>query len=123
MAARASRSAHLAAVDALTEQDHLSRRAFRNGKIARSRPGVWMRALWRLRGHFNGIAGRGCCARTCRDVRGTAYGAAMIDDPVARPTYIVGNLERTVRSYSQARGTMCVFSWRLHLSIETIRKY
>src|SRR5258706_156656 len=48
MAARASRSAHLAAVDALTEQDHLSCRAFRNGKIARSRPCAWMLAPWRL---------------------------------------------------------------------------
>src|SRR5258708_13062646 len=91
MAARASRSAHLAAVDALTEQDHLSCRAFRNGKIARSRPGVWMRALWRLPGHFNGIAGRGCCARTCRDVRGPACGAPLIDHPDDPPPHNLTN--------------------------------
>src|ERR1700675_2244473 len=103
MAACARRSAHLAAVDALTEQDHLSCRAFRNGKIARGRPSVWMRALWRLRGHFDRIAGRSCGARTWRDVRGTAFRAAMIDNPVDPPAYIVGNVERTIRSHRQAR--------------------
>src|SRR5258708_34278949 len=99
MAARARRSAHLAAVDALTERNHFSCRAFRNGKTARSRAGVWMRALWRLRGQFNRIAGRGCGARTCRDVRGTAFGAAMIDNPLDPSAYIVGNVKRTVRPH------------------------
>jgi hypothetical protein len=60
MAARARRSTHLAAVDALTERNHFSCRAFRNGKIARGRTGVWMRALWGLRGYFNRIAGGSC---------------------------------------------------------------
>src|SRR5216683_5825111 len=123
VAAGACSSAHLAAVDALTELNHFSCRAFRNGKIARGRPGVWMRAFWRFRGHFNGIAGRGCCARTCRDVRGTAFGAAMIDNPVDPSAHIVGNVERTVRSHRQASRTMCCFGWRLHGSRETIRKY
>src|SRR6266404_5944286 len=45
MAARARRSARLAAVDALTERHHFSCRAFRNGKTAHcGRTGVWMRA-------------------------------------------------------------------------------
>src|SRR5712664_4194169 len=123
MAARARRSAHLAAVDALTERNHFSCRAFRNGKFARGRPGVWMRALRRFRRHFNGVAGRSRCARTWRDVRGTGFGAAMIDNPVDPPAYIVGNVERTVRSHRQARGTMFGFGRRLHRSRETIRKY
>src|SRR6266849_10730420 len=123
MAARARRSARLAAVDALTERNHFSCRAFRNGKTAHcGRTGVWMRALWRLRAHFNRIAGRSCCARTCRDVRGTAFGAAMIDNPVDPSAYIVGNVERTVRSHRQASRTMCCFGRRLHHSRETIRK-
>src|SRR3981081_1517047 len=99
MAACARRPAHLAAIDALTEQDHLSCRAFRNGKIARGRTGVRMRALWRLRGHFNRIAGRSCCAWTRGDLRGSAFGPAMIDNPVDPSTYSVGNVERTVRSH------------------------
>ena len=124
MAAGARRSAHLAAVDALTEGNHFSCRAFRNGKTAHcGRTGVWMRALWRFRGHFNGIAGRSCCARTCRHVRSTAFGAAMIDNPVDPSAHIVRNVERTVRSHRQARGTMCGFGRRLHRSRETIRKY
>src|SRR5882762_1641892 len=128
MAARARRSARLAAVDALTERNHFSCRAFRNGKTAHcGRTGVWMRALWRFRGHLNGIAGRSCCARTCRDVRGTTFGAALgpatIDNPVDPSAYIVGNVERTIRSHRQATGTMCGFGRRLHRSRETIRKY
>src|SRR3982074_1843757 len=109
MAARARPSAHLAAVDAFTERNLFSCRAFRNGKIARGHTGIWMRALWRFCGHFNGIAGRSCCARTCRDVRGTALGPAMIDNSVDPSAYIVGNVERTVRSYRQASGTMFGF--------------
>src|SRR6266852_4005661 len=123
MAACAGRSAHLAAVDALTERNHFSRRAFRNGKTASGRPGVWMRALWRLRCNFNRIASRSCCARTWRDARGTAFRAAMIDNPVDPSAYIVGNVERTIRSHRQAGGTMFGFGRRLHRSRETIRKY
>src|SRR5258708_14207066 len=122
MAARARRSAYLAAVDALTERNHFSCRAFRNGKFARGRPGVWMRALRRFRRHFNGIAGRSRCPRTWRDVPGAAFGTAMIDNPVDPSPYIVGNVERTVRSHRQARGTMLGFGRRLHRSRETIRK-
>src|SRR5437016_1545704 len=123
MAARARPSAHLAAIDALTERNHFSCRAFRNGKTVCGRTCVWMRALWRLRGHFHRIAGRSCCAQTRRDVRGTAFGAAMIDNPVDPSAYIVGNVERTIRSHRQTRGTMFGFGWRLHRSRETIRKY
>src|SRR6266446_8345136 len=121
MAAGARRSAQLATVDALTELNHFSCCAFRNGK--RGRAGVWMGALWRLRGLYNGIAGWSCRARTCRDVRGTAFGTALIDNPVDASAYIVGNVERAIRSHGQARGTMFGFGWRLHRSRETIRKY
>src|SRR5260370_36102753 len=106
MAARARRSAHLAAVDAPTERNHFARCAFRNGKIARGRAGVWMGALRRFRGHFNGIAGRSCGARTWRAGRGTAFGTAMIDNPVDPPAYSVGHAERTVRSDRRAKGAM-----------------
>src|SRR6266852_3544086 len=123
MTPRARRSAHLASVDARTERNHFSCRAFGNGKIARRRTGIWMRALWRFSGHFNGIAGRSCGARTWRDVRGTAFGAAMIDNPVNPSAYIVGNVERTVRPHRQASGTMFGFGRRLHRPRETIRKY
>src|SRR5260370_36633203 len=124
MAAGARRSAHLAGVGALTEHTHFPCRAFRNRKTAHcGRTGVWMRALWRLRGYFNGITGRSCCARTWRDVRGTPLGAAMIDNPVDPSAYIVGNVERTVRSHRQTRGTMFGFGRRLHRPRETIRKY
>ncbi len=57
-----------------------------------------MRAFWRLRGHFYRIAGRSCRARTWRDVRRTALGATTIDNPVDPSAYIVGNVERAVRS-------------------------
>src|SRR5260370_2110569 len=124
MAAGARRSAHLAAVDALTEHNHFPCRAFRNRKTAHcGRTGVWVRALWRLGGHLNGIAGRSCCAGTWRDVRGTALGAAMIDNPVDPSAYIVGNVKRAVRSHRQARGTMRGFGRRLYRSRKTIRKY
>src|SRR5260370_16729689 len=106
MAARARRSAHLAAVDAPTERNHFARCAFRNGKIARGRAGVWMGALRRFRGHFNGIAGRSCGARTWRDVRGTAFGTAMIHSPVHPPAYIDVNVERTVRSHPPPTWTL-----------------
>ena len=47
----------------------------------------------------------------------------MIDNPVDPTTYIVGNVERTIRSHRQARGTMFGFGRRLHRSRESIRKY
>src|ERR1700738_4969633 len=125
MAARARRSTHFAAVDAVTKLKHFACCAFRNGKCGHT--GLWMRALGRLRGHFNRIAGRSGCARTCRDVRGTACGPApgppAIENPVDPSAYIVRNVERTVRSYRQATGTMCGFARRLHRTRETIRKY
>src|SRR5437762_13810602 len=108
MAARARRSAHLAAVDALAERNHFSCRAFRNGKTCHC-TGIWMGALRRFRCLLNRIAGRGCWARTHREVRGTVSRAAMIDNPVDPTTYIVGNVERTIRSHRQARGTMFGF--------------
>src|SRR5260370_27667158 len=118
MAGGARRSAHFAAVDALTELDHFSCCAFRNGK--RGRAGLWMRTLWRLCGHLGRIAGRSRCARTWRDVSGTAFGAvvgaASIDHPVDASAYIVGNIERAVRSHRQATRTMVGFSRPLHPS-------
>src|ERR1700730_16819415 len=99
MTAGASRSAHLATVNALTQRNHLSCRTFRNGKC--SRTGVWMRALWRFRGLLNGTAGRSSRARTCLDLRSGALGVAVISDPVDPAAYIVGNVERTVRSHRQ----------------------
>ena len=47
----------------------------------------------------------------------------MIDNPVDPSAYIVGNVERTIRSHRQARGTMFGFGRRLHRSRETVRKY
>src|ERR1700730_1386782 len=123
MTACACRAAHLAAVNALTEHNHLSCRAFRNWKIVGGRTSVWMRACWALRGEINRIAGWSCCARTRRDLRGTAFGAATIDDAVNPPAYIVGNIERAIRPHRQARGPMFSFGGRLHRSRETIRKY
>ncbi len=125
MAARARRSAHFAAVDTLTKLNHFSCCAFRNGK--RRRASLWMRALWRLCGHLGRIAGRSRCARTWRDVFGTAFGAvvgaASIDNPVDTSANIVGHIERTVRSHRQATRTMFGFARRLHRSREPIRKY
>src|ERR1700730_11951311 len=125
MATRARRSAHFAAVDAVTKVKHFACCAFRHGKCGHTC--LWMRAFWRLRGHFNRIARRCCCAWTWRDVRGTALGPApgptTIDNPVDPSAYIVGNVERAVRSHSQATGTMCGFARRLHRTRETIRKY
>src|SRR5437667_2556109 len=122
MAVRARRSAHLAAVDALAERNHFSCRAFGNGKTCHC-TGVWMGALRRFRSLLNGIAGRGCGARTRHEVCDTASRAAMIDNPVDPTTYIVGNVERTIRSHRQARGTMFGFGRRLHRYRESIRKY
>src|ERR1700688_4805993 len=47
----------------------------------------------------------------------------MINDPVDPSAYIVRNVERTIGSHRQARGTMFGFGRRLHRSGETIRKY
>ena len=62
-------------------------RAFRNGKIG-GRTGVGMHALWRSCSDVNRIGGRSCCARTWHDVRGTSFGAAMIDNPVDPSAHI-----------------------------------
>jgi hypothetical protein len=78
----ARRSAHLATIDALTKHNHFSCRALRNRD--RRCPGIRMRTFWRLRSHFHWIAGRSCCGRTWRGVRGTALGAALIDNPVKK---------------------------------------
>src|SRR5260370_31489169 len=72
------------------------------------------------------MAARSRCARPGRDVSGTAFGAvvgaASIDNPVDASAYIVGNIERAVRSHRQATRTMFGFSRRLHRSREPIRK-
>jgi len=124
MAACARRSTHLAAVDALTEHNHFSCRAFRNGKTVHCcRTSVWMRPLGGLRGDFNGIARRRRYAWTWGDVCDAAFRAASIDNPVDPSANIIGNVERTIRSHGQTSGTMFGSSGRFHRSGETIRKY
>src|SRR5277367_2692553 len=106
MAAGARCSAHLAMIDALTEHNHFAGCAFGNGKSDGGRASVWMRALRRLRGHFHRIASRSGWDWTRRDLCGAAFGAALINNAVDPPAHIVGDVERTVRSHSQATGTM-----------------
>src|ERR1700730_16569187 len=121
MAAGARRSAHLAAVNAVTTLNRFSSCAFRNGKCGHA--GLGMRALWRLRGHLDRLARRSRCARTWRGVRGTTFAATLINNPVNPSAYVVGDVERTVRPHRQAAGSMFGFGRRLHRSRETIRKY
>src|SRR5260370_27656171 len=100
MAARTRRAAHFSTVDALTELDHFSCCAFRNGK--RGRTGLWMRTLWRLCGHLGRIAGRSPRARTWPDLSGTAFralvGAPPTDNPADASPQILRNIAPAVRS-------------------------
>lgn len=117
------RAADLTTINAFTERHHFLRRAFRSGKGARRDPtGVWMRTLWRLGQPLDDLTSRGCRTRTSGDVLATGCRAPAIDNSVDAPTDIVGNIEGSIRSHRQARGTMRGFARRLHRACETIRK-
>src|SRR6516164_8140118 len=108
MATRASRSAHLTVVDAITQRDHLARRSFGDGKThGCSRSGVRMGALRRLGGNFNDIPGRSRSTRAGSERRGVSGRTTLINNSVDPSAHIVRNIERSVRSDREAGGAMC----------------
>src|SRR5215469_6943244 len=119
----ARRAADLTTINAFTKLHHFTRRAFRNGKSgAGGLTGVRMRALRRLGGRLDDVAGRSSRAGTSGDIRGTCAGAPTIDNSVDAPAYVVGDVQGSISSHRQARGTMRRFGRRLHRSREAIGK-
>src|SRR5580704_17896679 len=105
MAAGTGRCAHLSVVNTITQGNHVSRHAF--GKRGAC---IWMCALRRLGWGCDDIPSRSRRTRTWSDRTGKARGAALIDNSIDPSTNIVGNVERTIRSDCEARGTMgCTF--------------
>src|ERR1700693_2668823 len=126
VAARASRSAHLPVIYPSTQGHHCGCRAFGHRSIAlsrSSRASIRMRALRRFRGCCNGSAGRSGQARAWRHVCGATFCAAKIDDAVNPSAYVIGNVQRTVWSHRQARGTMGGLGRGFLPPREAIRKY
>ena len=118
MAARATGSAHLTVVDAISESHHLWRGSLGNFRACGcARIGI--RALGRLGGGCNDIAGRRRCARAGSELW-VALGSAAIDDAVDASLDIVGNVKRPISSNGHAGGTMRGSFRRLHRSRKAV---
>ena len=118
MAAGTGRCAHLSVVNAITQGNHVSRHAF--GKRGAC---IWMCALRRLGWGCDDIPSWSRRTRTWSDRTGKARGAALIDNSIDPSTNIVGNVERTIRSDCEARGTMGGALGSFYRSGETVREY
>src|SRR5437762_8028392 len=124
MATSASRSAHLTVIDAIAQRNHVSRCSFGNARTRDcGRAGLWMCALRRFGGDFDDDAGRSRGARAWRELRGTAFRTAPIDNSVDPSAHIVRNVKRAVGSDCEAARTMFGFLRRLHRSRKTVCKY
>src|SRR4029077_2171566 len=101
VASGTGRTALLTVVDAIAQGNHLRRYTFWKRSA-----GIWMSALRRFGRGCHNIAGRSRGTRAWRDGARTTSGATLINDPVDPSTHIVGDVERTIRSDCEARGTM-----------------
>src|ERR1700741_2812149 len=77
-------------------------------------------ACRRFGGFLDDIAGWGCGIGTCHDFRAVGAGSAAIDDAVDASADVVGDVQRTVGSHSQAAGTVHGFGGRLIRACEAI---
>ncbi len=125
MATRACRSAHLAAVDTLAEQQPFL-------ALRLPEPEDWKCCLPAsgcvpsggcAAASTTGSPAGAACAWARSDVRRASFGAALINNTVDSPAHIVGNVKRTVRSDRQASGAMVGFIGRFHCPRKTIGKY
>src|SRR5580698_7069847 len=96
MATGATRSSHLAVVNASTERNHICRRSFGNRKI-------FSVTLRRLGGRSHDFASRSRNARAGSALGFSARGIARVDDPINPPANVVRNVKRTVGSDCEPR--------------------
>src|SRR6185312_308272 len=114
MAPGAGRAAYLTAINALAQHHHVAGRAFRHGQGRRVAGGAGIRTLGRLRLSDADGAGRGGGTRAgnsapgiCRRGGiGASRGTATVDDAIDSSAHVVGDIQRSVGTHRETRGTM-----------------